>query len=137
MMIRVSLTDHATNEQGWGGAEGRDMWISQARILKWLPFPSPGDLPDAGIEPMSPALQVTSLLLSHQSSLSSILMQKKKKAYFLKPLAFIHHPIPNAAFETSLIYQASSCLRLSVYFPSLKTVLMSLFCLWSLLSSEP
>ena len=60
MMIRVSLTDHATNEQGWGGAEGRDMWISQARILKWLPFPSPGDLPFPGIEPMSlvsPALQ--------------------------------------------------------------------------------
>ena len=26
-----------------------------------LPFPSPGDLPDPGIEPMSPALQVDSL----------------------------------------------------------------------------
>ena len=30
--------------------------ISQARILEWLPFPSPGDLPDPGIEPASPAL---------------------------------------------------------------------------------
>ena len=30
--------------------------ISQARILEWLPFPSPGDLPDPGIEPRSPAL---------------------------------------------------------------------------------
>ena len=28
----------------------------QARILEWLPFPSPGDLPDPGIEPASPAL---------------------------------------------------------------------------------
>ena len=93
-MIRVSLTDHATNEQGWGGAEGRDMWISQARILKWLPFPSPGDLPDAGIEPMSPALQVTSLLLSHQSSLSSILMQKKKKSLFFKAPCFYPPPYP-------------------------------------------
>ena len=27
-----------------------------------LPFPSPGDLPDPGIEPRSPALQVGSLL---------------------------------------------------------------------------
>ena len=27
-----------------------------------LPFPSPGDLPDPGIEPTSPALQVDSLL---------------------------------------------------------------------------
>ena len=30
-----------------------------------LPFPSPGDLPDPGIEPMSPALQADSLPLSH------------------------------------------------------------------------
>ena len=31
-----------------------------------LPFPSPGDLPNPGIKPMSPALQMDSLLLSHQ-----------------------------------------------------------------------
>ena len=33
--------------------------IFKARILEWLPFPSPGDLPDPGIEPVylvSPAL---------------------------------------------------------------------------------
>ena len=30
--------------------------IFQAKILEWLPFPSPGDLPDPGIEPTSPAL---------------------------------------------------------------------------------
>ena len=34
-----------------------------------LPFPSPGDLPDPGIEPGSPALQKDSSLLSHQTSL--------------------------------------------------------------------
>ena len=28
--------------------------IFQARILEWVPFPSPGDLPDPGIEPTSP-----------------------------------------------------------------------------------
>ena len=27
--------------------------ISQARILEWVPFPPPGDLPDPGIEPKS------------------------------------------------------------------------------------
>jgi len=31
-----------------------------------LPFPSPGGLPDPRIKPVSPALQVDSLLLSHQ-----------------------------------------------------------------------
>ena len=33
-----------------------------------LPFPSPGDLPDPGIELGSPALQVDSLPLSHLGS---------------------------------------------------------------------
>ena len=32
----------------------------QARILEWIPFPSPGDLPNPGIEPRSSALQVDS-----------------------------------------------------------------------------
>ena len=31
--------------------------IPQAKILEWLPFPSPGDLPHPGMEPVSPALQ--------------------------------------------------------------------------------
>ena len=35
--------------------------ILQARILEWEPFPSPGDLPNPGIEPRSPALWVDSL----------------------------------------------------------------------------
>jgi len=35
--------------------------ILQARILEWVAFPSPGDLPDPGIKPGSPALQVDSL----------------------------------------------------------------------------
>ena len=33
-----------------------------------LPFPSPGDLPNPGTEPKSPALQVDSFCLSHQGS---------------------------------------------------------------------
>ena len=31
--------------------------ILQAKIVEWVPFPSPGDLPNPGIEPGSPALQ--------------------------------------------------------------------------------
>ena len=44
--------------------------ISQARILEWvaLPFHSPGDLPDSGVKPVSPALQADSLLLSYLGS---------------------------------------------------------------------
>ena len=35
--------------------------ILLARILEWAAFPFPGDLPNPGIEPRSPALQVDSL----------------------------------------------------------------------------
>ena len=35
--------------------------ILQAGIWSGLPFPSPGDLPDSGTEPQSPALQADSL----------------------------------------------------------------------------
>ena len=45
--------------------------ILQARILAWLLFPSPEDLPNPGIEPKplkAPAMQVDSLPLSHQGS---------------------------------------------------------------------
>ena len=45
--------------------------IFQARTLERLLSPSPGDLPHSGIEPVplvASALQVDSLLLSHQGS---------------------------------------------------------------------
>ena len=35
--------------------------IFQARVLGGLPFPSPGDLPNPGIEPGSPTLQADAL----------------------------------------------------------------------------
>ena len=36
--------------------------FSRQEYWSGLPFPSPGDLPDPGIEPTFPALQVNSLL---------------------------------------------------------------------------
>ena len=39
--------------------------ISQARILEWAVISFPGDLPNPGIKPTSPAWQVDSLSLSH------------------------------------------------------------------------
>ena len=38
------------------------MGFSRQQYWSGLPFPSPGDLPDPGIEPGSPALQADSLL---------------------------------------------------------------------------
>ena len=42
--------------------------ILQQEYWSGLPCPPPGDLPDPGLKPVSPALQVESLLLSHQGS---------------------------------------------------------------------
>ena len=45
-----------------GGPPGSSVHgILQARILQRVPFSSPGDLPDLGVEPESPALQADSL----------------------------------------------------------------------------
>ena len=44
------------------------MAFSRQEYWSGLPFPSPGDLPDPGIKPASPAWQVDSLPLSHLGS---------------------------------------------------------------------
>ena len=43
--------------------------FSRQEYWSGLPFPSPGDLPDPGIKPMSPALTGDSFPLSHQGRL--------------------------------------------------------------------
>ena len=49
------------------------MGFSRQEHWSGLPFPSPGELPDTGIKPLSPHLhwQVDSLPLNHQGSLPS------------------------------------------------------------------
>ena len=42
------------------------MGFSRQEYWSGLPFPSPGDLLDPGVEPGSPALQAGSLPLNHQ-----------------------------------------------------------------------
>ena len=43
------------------------MEFSRQEYWHGLPYPSPGDLPDPGIEPRSPALQADSLLFEYVS----------------------------------------------------------------------
>ena len=72
----------------WTVARQAPLSMGSPRQEYWtgLPFPSPGNLPDPGIEtvfPVSPALQVICLLLSHwgspKISYTSIKYIKKKK----------------------------------------------------------
>ena len=44
------------------------MGFSRQEYWSGLPYPPPGDCPDPGIEPMAPALQADSSLLSHPGS---------------------------------------------------------------------
>ena len=48
----LTFCDPKDSGQSGSSAHG----ISQARTLEWLLFPSPGNLPDLGIKPASPAL---------------------------------------------------------------------------------
>ena len=136
MMIRVSLPDHATNEQDGKELRVETRGFPRQEYWSGCHFLLQGIFPTQGSNPCLLHCRWLLYCWATRVAFPVFWCKKKKKASFLKPLAFIHHPIPSAAFETSLIYQVYSCLRLSVYFPSLKTVLMSLFCLWSLLLSS-
>ena len=50
------------------------MGFSRQEYWSGSPFPSPGDLPDPGMEPGSPALKADSLLLSHWESPKMIIL---------------------------------------------------------------
>ena len=49
-------------------------FIKQEYWSDW-PFPSPGDLPDSGIKPVSPESQGDSLLLSHHVVVAIVVVQ--------------------------------------------------------------
>ena len=67
LVAKLCLTLFATQ---WTAAleAPRSMVFSRQEYWSGLPFPSPGDLPDPGIQSASTALQVDSLLLSHQGN---------------------------------------------------------------------
>ena len=66
------------------------MRFSRQEYWSGLPFLSPGDLPNPGIKPRSPALQVDSLPTSYEGSPSSSLETLKKEIMgFLYSLNFL------------------------------------------------
>ena len=62
------------------------MGFSRQEYWSGLPFPSPGDLPNPGIEPGSPALQAEALP-SGLPGKPQIMKKKKKLAAFTFPRA--------------------------------------------------
>ena len=87
--------------------------ILQARIWSGLPFPSPGDLPDPGIELRSPASQADSLLtelhgkpysyiiVCHQTSPQTINKKKKNLSKLFIPGSRNHLRVNCVAKEST------------------------------------
>ena len=69
MMVVVWWLSHVRLTTPWTVARQAplSMGFSGQEYWSGLPFPSPGDIPDPGMEPATPALQEDSLPLSHQS----------------------------------------------------------------------
>ena len=63
----------------WTVAHQAPLTMGFPRQEYWsgLPYPSPGNLPNPGIKPISPGLHEDSLLLSHQGNPMPILEMRK------------------------------------------------------------
>ena len=76
--------------------------ILQARILEWVACPPPGDLLNLGIESPSPALQVDSLLLSHQGSPNKQVDKAKEKKKKVRKLKGARLEFPMNSYDKTL-----------------------------------
>ena len=71
MNVKVKLLNHVRLfATPWTVAYQASLSVGFSRQEYWsgLPFPAPGDLPDPGIEPRSPALQADALPSIHQGA---------------------------------------------------------------------
>ena len=112
------------------------MGFSRQEYWSALPFPSPGNLPDKGIKPVSPALAGRYFITEHLGSPSNMIFglnYKSEKLYhFFKILTFISHfyaillmicislsikYIYNLFWNSYQIYgESSHCFVMSIYF---------------------
>ena len=95
-------------------------WFSRQGYWSGLPFPSPGDLPDWGIEPRSPALQADSLL-TEEGSLSQSFSQFP--VVFDDPLSNVHATTSSNSQCSNFIHYSPSNLFLTYLW--VETVLFS------------
>ena len=70
--------------------------FSKQEYWSGLPFPSPGDLPNPGIEPASSALQADSLALSHLGSPTSYINCPKPDCEFIISQKFSWFLVPTS-----------------------------------------
>ena len=71
------------------------MEFSMQEYWSGLPCPPPGDLPDPGNEPRSPALQADSFPLSHQSKVKWL----RRARLFVTPWTVAYQALPSMGFS--------------------------------------
>ena len=82
--------------------------FSRQQYWSGLPFPSPGDLPDIGIEPGSPALQADSLLIELQN-LMLLWNVSRRRGLILEQYFMIPPPHPWADYQYHPQNQQEPC----------------------------
>ena len=82
------------------------MWFSRQEYWSGLPFPSPGDLPDPGIKPRSPALQADALTSEPPGKPYNMSLV----AFFWSQVSHLHNNlVPSHILFSCLICQAIPC----------------------------
>ena len=101
--------------------------ILQARILEWVAFPSPGVLPNPGIEPRPPALQVDSLPTEPQGKpiviISYIIWYSNR--FIILFTQIMHKKTNTKSKKTFLILECSTLIITIV--PAISPLLLHLF----------
>ena len=76
----------------------QSMGFSRQEYWSGLPFPSPGDLPNPGIKPRSPALQVNALTSEPPGKplhicLFSVPLHQTENSWMTGPICLFHHSV--------------------------------------------
>ena len=117
-----SLTNVRLVATPWTIAHQASLSMGFSRQEYWsgLPFPSPGGVPDPGIKPRSPALQVDSLHLSHSAAFSYIIQFSSvaqscpavcDPMNHSTPGLPVHHQLPE--FTQTHVHQVGDAIQLS------------------------
>ena len=93
----------------WTGQAPLFMGFFRQEYGSGLPFPSPGDLPDPGMEPKSPALQEILYHLSHQGSIVMVVSTKKDAQCESWELSFIWGKMKTATREATPQITVRNC----------------------------
>ena len=98
------------------------MGFSRQGCWNGLPFPSPGDLPDRGIEPRSPALQADSLLTELRGKPFTELLSISGGLWWPLVKCTCHHQLKFTMFKLHSLLASQIC---SLRICEVETVLFS------------